>query len=751
MDKSEHVRLADVARTFPGNLRHVRAQAARTAIVTAWPTWLSSEIVDAMGVRGITSPWLHQVQAAEFAHERHDCIVATGTASGKSLAYLLAGLTHLRADDRATVCYLAPTKALAQDQRRSLDDLGLPWLRASTVDGDANAEERSWARKHANWILTNPDMLHYSLLPHHERWARLFRGLRLIVLDECHAYRGLFGAHIGMVLRRLLRLAEHYDARPTVMALSATVADPGRLGELLVGRPVVPVTEDGSPRAERWIGLWQAPADSEQKSLSAQAAQLMELLVRSGDQTLTFVGSRREAEAVAANVRDHLAEDRPDLVDAVAAYRAGYLPEERRQLEDRLRSGEIQGMSTTSALELGIDISGMDAVITAGWPGTRASLWQQFGRAGRAQQPGLGVFIARDDPLDTYVVEHPEVLLDAPVETTTFDPSNPHVARGHLCCASAELPIRDEQDAQRFAPNAVALLDDLVTEGFLRRRPAGWYWTRRDRPADLVDLRGTGGAPVQIVEVDTGRLLGTVDAAAADRTVHPGAVYTHQGATFLVESLDHEQRVALVTAVEVDFTTHAQSISEVVIVEQRGSRNLGVGRLATGVVDVTNQVVGYQKRHLFTGTVLANMPLDMPERRLRTVATWWTVDLDRCIAAGIDTTALGGAAHAAEHAAIGLLPLFATCDRWDIGGLSIAQHPQTLNPTVFVYDGYPGGAGFAAHGYQVAAGWLQATRDLIAKCACRDGCPACVQSPKCGSQNQPLDKLAAVQLLRLFT
>lgn len=745
-----NARMADIARAFPDQLRHVRREPEREAVTAPWPIWAHEEVVAALTGRGIELPWEHQVEAAQIAHAGRDCILATGTASGKSLAYLVSGLTTLRENSSATVCYLAPTKALAQDQWRTLTDLALPWLRPSTVDGDANSEERGWARKHSNWILTNPDMLHYSLLAQHERWARVFRGLSLIVLDECHAYRGLFGAHIGMVLRRLLRIAEHYGASPAVIALSATVADPAGLGELLIGRQVTAVTTDGSPRAERWIGLWQAEAEGEPKSVSAQAAQLMELLLRSGDQTLTFVGSRREAEAVATNVRDHLADDRPDLAAAVAAYRAGYLPEERRQLEDRLRTGAIQGMSTTSALELGIDISGMDAVITAGWPGTRASLWQQFGRAGRAQNPGLGVFIARDDPLDTYLVEHPEVLLDAPVETTTFDPGNPQVARGHLCCAAAELPIRDDGDAQRFAPNAVSLLDELVDEGLLRRRPAGWFWTRRERPADLVDIRGSGGAPVQIVELDTGRLLGTVDAGAADRTVHPGAIYTHQGSTFHVETLDHDQRVALVESLEVDYTTHAQSISDVVIVESRNRRDLGAGELATGVVDVTNQVIGYQKRHLFTGAVLANLALDLPERRLTTVATWWTVGLEQCISAGIDVAALGGAAHAAEHAAIGLLPLFATCDRWDIGGLSIAQHPQTLDPTIFVYDGYPGGAGFAAYGYQVASTWLTATRDVIAHCACRDGCPSCVQSPKCGSQNQPLDKVAAVQLLNLF-
>ncbi len=748
---ASRVHLAAIEDAFPGCLRHIRRHSARGAQTAEWPDWLHPEVLSAIQRRGIAEPWSHQVRAACLVHAGRDCILATGTASGKSLAYLMVGLTALRAEAAGSVCYLAPTKALAHDQYRNLGSLQLPWLRAATVDGDANAEERTWARQHANWVLTNPDMLHFSMLPQHERWARLFRGLRLIIVDECHAYRGLFGAHIGMVLRRLLRIAEHYGAQPRVMALSATLADPMTLGELLIGRPVTAVSEDGSPRSERWIGLWQVPSESDRPSVSSQAAQLMEFLVRNGDQTLAFVGSRREAEAVAGNVRDHLVADDSELAASVAAYRAGYLPEERRVLEDRLRTGEIRGMASTSALELGIDISGMDAVITAGWPGTRASLWQQFGRAGRAGQPGLGIFMARDDPLDSYLVEHPEVLLDSPVETSTFDPGNPHVARGHLCCAAAEIPIRDQADAERFGPQSLQVLDALVADGLLRKRPTGWFWTRRDRAVDLVDLRGSGGPPVQIVELPTGRLLGTVDAAAADRSVHPGAVYTHQGSTFLVEQLDQEQSIALVIPMDVDYTTHAQSISDVVIVDQHHHRAMGAGYLTTGLVDVTNQVVGYQKRHLLTGAVLANLPLDFPERRLQTIATWWTVTQDDCARAGIDPAAIAGAAHAAEHASIGLLPLFATCDRWDIGGLSIARHPQTGEPTVFVYDGYPGGAGFAAHGFQVAAAWLAATRDLIADCACVDGCPSCVQSPKCGSQNQPLDKAAAVQMLHLLT
>jgi DEAD/DEAH box helicase domain-containing protein len=403
-------------------------------------------------------------------------------------------------------------------------------------------------------------------------------------------------------------------------------------------------------------------------------------------------------------------------------------------------------LASTNALELGVDVSGLDAVLIAGWPGTRASLWQQAGRAGRDGSDALAVLIARDDPLDTYLVHHPEAVFGQAVEAAVLDPDNPHVLRPHLAAAAAELPIREAEVAS-FGPSAPDALTSLVDAGLLRRRPAGWFWTARGRATDLADLRGTGGPPVRICEVATGRLLGTVDAAASHHTVHEGAVYLHQGDTYVVRELDLDGSVALVERDDPEWTTSARDVTDIRIVDsQRAESRGGVG-LQLGTVDVTNQVVSFLRRRLGSGEVLGEEPLDLPPRQLRTVAAWWTVTADVLDAARIDAASLPGAAHAAEHASIGLLPLVATCDRWDIGGVSTAFHPDTGAPTVFVYDGHAGGAGFAERAYAQARRWLTATRDGIASCECEAGCPSCVQSPKCGNGNEPLDKAAATRLL----
>jgi DEAD/DEAH box helicase domain-containing protein len=444
--------------------------------------------------------------------------------------------------------------------------------------------------------------------------------------------------------------------------------------------------------------------------------------------------------------RRALAEVDARLADRVAAYRSGYLPEERRSLEQKLHSGALRGLAATTALELGVDVSGLDVVLLAGYPGTRASLWQQAGRAGRAGQGALAVLVARDDPLDTYLVHHPEALFGRPVEATVLDPDNPYVLSPHVCAAAAEMPL-SEADVVLFGPEAEPVLARLVDRGLLRRRPAGWFWTRRERATDLADIRGTGGVPISVVEAATGRLLGTVDAGAAHTTVHEGAVYLHQGETYLVRTLDLAEAVALVDPADPDYTTLAREITDIRIVQTLRSQPWGRATLTFGTVDVTNQVVSYLRKRLVTGEVLGDRELDLPARHLRTRAVWWTVRPDQVAAAGIDWADLPGAAHAAEHASIGLLPLVATCDRWDIGGVSTALHEDTGLPTVFVYDGHPGGAGFAERGFKAARHWLSATRSAISSCECVSGCPSCVQSPKCGNGNAPLDKGGAVRLL----
>lgn len=740
-------------------LVHVQQHPPVDAVVEPWPDWIDPEVRALFAAEGADVLWAHQAEALAALHARRNVVVSTGTASGKSLVYQAAALQALRdgrggtglsGARRPSVLYLAPTKALAADQLRRLP-ADVPGLRPATVDGDNSREQRAWARDHANWVLANPDILHRTILPTHERWARLLAGLRVVVVDECHHYRGVFGAHVALILRRLRRVCEHYGADPLFVLSSATVAEPATSAERLLGAPVTAVTEDASPRAGRTVAFWQPPLQPNREGVEirraagGEAADLLTDLVVGGTRTLAFVRSRRGAEQLAMTTRRALAEIDPSLPDRVATYRGGYLPEERRELEARLRSGDLLGLASTNALELGIDIAGLDAVISIGFPGTRAALWQQWGRAGRAGVDSLGVMIARDDPLDSFLVHHPEAVLGAPVEATVFDPENPYVLGPHLAAAAQELPLT-EADFDRFGPRAGEGVAALEAAGLLRRRSTGWFWTSRDRAADLADIRSAGGHPVQIVERETGRLVGTVDAASADAEVHEGAIYVHRGEDHLVEAYDPEQGTAVVRRADVHHTTSARSPTAVSIIEQRLEVDWGPATVSFGDVEVVSQVIGYQIRDRTTGRVIGEEPLDLPERCLPTAAVWWTLDTEVATSL-MDPERLPGAAHAAEHAAIGILPLLATCDRWDIGGLSTAHHPDTGRLTVFVHDGHAGGAGFAERGHQQMATWLTMTRTAIADCPCRDGCPSCVVSPKCGNGNSPLDKAGAVLLL----
>jgi DEAD/DEAH box helicase domain-containing protein len=744
-------------------LTHLEVLPPREARTCPWPEWAHPDVVEAWQRAGVREPWEHQAQAASQVHEGTHTVISTGTASGKSLGYLLPGLSEIQSrrgpkgQRGAVVLYLSPTKALAQDQLATVRSLGVPDLRAATHDGDSSPEEREWTRDHAEYVLTNPDMLHRSLLPGHERWSRFFGALRYVVVDECHHYRGVFGAHVAQVLRRLRRVAALYGAEPTFVLASATVAEPEVAARRLTGLPVVAVTDDASPRGRVALALWEPPFVSHggengapvRRSVTAELADLLTDLTVDRVRTLAFVRSRKGAEAVALGARRLLGEVDPVLADRVAAYRGGYLPEERRALEQALRDGRLIGLAATNALELGIDVSGLDAVLLGGFPGTRAALWQQIGRAGRTGGDALGVLVARDDPLDTYLVNHPESLFGRPVEATVFDPDNPYVLGPHLCAAAAETPLT-EDGLEIFGPAARDAVDALTAAGLLRRRPHGWYWTDRRRASDLADIRSSGGSPVRLVEAVTGRVLGTVDHGSSHGTAHAGAVYLHQGESYLVHELDLEESVAIVSREDLDYSTSAREVTDITIVAERTHETWGRARLSFGSVCVTHQVVSFLKRRVPSGEVLGEQPLDLPERTLETAAVWWTLPDDVLEDCGIDPEDLPGAAHAAEHASIGLLPLFATCDRWDIGGVSTARHADTGQLTVFVYDGHPGGAGFSERGFHTAVEWLEATREAIDSCACTDGCPSCVQSPKCGNQNNPLDKAGAVRLLDLL-
>jgi DEAD/DEAH box helicase domain-containing protein len=524
---------------------------------------------------------------------------------------------------------------------------------------------------------------------------------------------------------------------PLVGGLSAGTTDPHPPAA------TVPDAGDGAAVDEDGIGP--------RRSALAETAELLADLVAAGARSLAFTRARAAAEAVSERTRGHLEEVDRALPQRVAAYRGGYLPEERRALERAIRTGDLLGLATTNALELGIDLSGLDAVLIAGWPGSRASLWQQAGRSGRAGNDGVAVLVASGDPLDAYLVHHPEAIFGAPVEATSFDPQNPYVLAPHLCAAAAELPLRPG-DLAGFGLDDDALLDELDRRGLLRRRTDGWFWnySRPEDPTRLTDLRGGGGNPaVPVVEAGTGRILGTVDAARADATVHAGAVYVHQGRTYLVDEL--ADGVALARdATPLGYRTRARSTSRIAILQTRRERDWGDVRWGFGAVEMTSRVTAFTRLRLPTMEPVGTFPLDLPERRLRTTAVWYTLAPAAIERAGIGAADLPGALHAAEHAAIGLLPLLATCDRWDIGGLSTALHEQTLMATVFVHDGYPGGAGFAERGFAAAPLWLTTTRDAIAACPCRTGCPGCVQSPKCGNGNSPLDKAAAIRLLTVI-
>jgi DEAD/DEAH box helicase domain-containing protein len=751
-----------------GELAHCEYIPGQEGRSTSWPQSVRPEVTAAFSTRGIAAPWTHQAQAAGLALAGRNVIIATRAASGKSAAFLAAALSEVLGG--GTVLYIAPTKALAADQLKAVRDLGVPGVRAVCYDGDATVAERDWAQAHANYLLTNPDMIHSGLLPNHTRWRGFLRRLRVVIIDECHGYRGVFGSHVAQVLRRLNRVAAHHAAAhhhalraidgsprsPVFILASATIADPASCAKLLTGLDVTPVTDDGSPRAPLTFALWEPPlmhtfAEARaRRSATKEASGLLAALVRAQVPALAFIRSRRGAETVALAARDSLG---PELTGSVAAYRSGYLSDDRRGLEAGLRDGMITGMAATSALELGINITGLDAVLIAGWPGTWASLWQQAGRAGRTGRAATAVFIARDDPLDSYLLHHPDTLLHHPVEPTVLDPANPYVLGPHLAAAAAELPLT-EPDLETFGPASAKAVAELAAAGELRRRAAGWYYSKRRHPARELSLRGDPGRPIRVVEESTGRLVGTMDEPSAHRYVHDGAVYLHQGESYLVSRLDLAERVALVEAGDPGYTTQARDVTDVDVIAERRRARWGDADLVLADVRVTRQVVGYTRVRSGKKSRAPAVTLELPERTLPTVAVFWTMPNIWTIQNGpvvpLPGNDLGGAAHAAEHASIGLLPLFATCDRWDVGGLSTELHPATGQPTVFVYDGHAGGAGFAERAFEVAADWLRATREAIDGCPCEAGCPSCVQSPTCGNGNSPLSKPGAVALLDIL-
>ncbi len=709
--------------------------------------------------------WSHQARALDLVRDGRSVALATGTASGKSLCYQVPAAEA--ALDGGTTLMVFPTKALAQDQLLSFAAWDVPGVVPATYDGDCTPEERSWVRANANVLLTNPEMLHQGILPNHGRWAPFLHRLRLVVVDELHVLRGIFGTHTAQVLRRLVRLARHYGADPTFVFTSATIGDPARLASELCGMPVEAVTADGAPSGERTVVLWNPEAEPDAEpdplgpdprlqdgtepvgrrwSVHAEAALVASRLIDAGLRTLVFCRSRRSTELVAADIRRSV---RAEHAGAVRSYRSGYLAQERREIEAELFGGRLRGVVATNALELGVDIGGLDAVVLCGYPGTIASFWQQVGRGGRTQQPSLAVVVAGQDQLDQWMMRHPDELFARAPEPAVINPDNPYVYVPHLGCAAHELPL-GRGDETLWPDQLDEGVRRLVLEdrASVRRRKGARVavWSGRGLPAPTIGLRSASRGEVRIRDVED-TVIGTVDQARAYDVVHPGAVYLHQGRAWQVVRLDMDARTAVVEPVAGDTYTQTRSKTSIRLLATDRTKAVGASRLTLGSVEVTTQVVGYQTRNTLSHEVLDRTPLDLPPTHLTTRAVWYVFPPDLVERASVDHSALPGALHAAEHAAIGILPLFTICDRWDVGGVSTVELAETGAPTVVIHDAHPGGAGIAELAFDASDRHLAATLDVLSTCRCTDGCPSCVHSPKCGNGNEPLDKDAAARLV----
>jgi DEAD/DEAH box helicase domain-containing protein len=721
---------------------------ARPGAATPIPDDLHPALCEALSTAGIEALWSHQADALEAARRGHT-IVTTGTASGKSLAFNLPVLDTLAGDPSARAFYLYPTKALAQDQARKLSALGGRFLRHAIYDGDTPREERRAIRQRSNLILTNPDMLHVGMLPNHRSWGDVLANLAWVVVDEAHVYRGVFGSHVANVLRRLRRLARAYGAEPRFVLTSATIANPRQLAEGLTGVEMELVDRDGAPHADREVVMWNPPLVDEalgkRASALGEAAKLLAELVSRDVRTICFLKSRRGVELIQRFARLRLEDmGRIDAAERIAPYRAGYTPTQRREIERRLAEGDLLAVVATDALELGIDVGDLDAALCVTFPGTVASLRQMWGRAGR-REAGLAMYVAGEDALDQFFCRHPDEFLDRPVERAILDHESEEIHLAHLTAAAYELPLTPE-DEDVFGERWEQHAQRLVKLGRLRERGGRYLPRGPGYPAAEIALRSASPNSVAIVEAVGGELIGTVEAARAHSSVHPGAVYLHMGLPYEVEDLDLPQRRALVRPFEGDWYTQPKKESETWIEQVRERRHCCGVDLSFGIVSVTEQVVAYQKKRVADHSVVDLLALDMPEQEFVTQALWYELP-DELLREEFPLEVLQGSLHAAEHGQIAVLPLIAMCDRWDIGGLSTAFHRQTGRATIFIYDGHPGGVGITRVGYERFEALVDDALRLISECPCRDGCPSCVQSPKCGNLNEPLNKRGSVELL----
>ncbi|MCE5323813.1 DEAD/DEAH box helicase [bacterium] len=748
------------SKEYRGQIAHVEHIPPRAAAWRPVEPPVAGQTSDALDRLGITRLYIHQADAIEAVRAGQSIVVVTATASGKTLCYNVPVMEALEANPKSRALYIYPTKALAQDQLGKIRQFGLDFIKPATYDGDTPRQERPFIKTTANIILTNPDMLHIGVLPYHSTWSELFRNLKFVVIDEVHTYRGVFGAHVANVIRRLRRIAKYYGSEPQFICSSATVGEPGRLVHDLTGVDARVIDDDGSPSGPKSFVFWNPPFISgkdERRSANSEAVKLFVKMVESGIRTIVFTKARKTAELIYRYARTELKDEKSAIADRIMAYRAGYKPTERREIERRLFTGDLMGVTSTTALEVGVDIGGLDCVVMTGYPGTVASTWQQAGRSGRGLAESMAVLIALDNPIDQYMMRNPGYFFTSANERAIVDSQNPYILADHLLCAAYEMPLTNEEVTSLFGVRAYELLGMLSDLGQIEYRHR-WYWAGSNYPAADVNIRSTGGGSYDIVSVENGgTLLGTVDASSAFDTIHPGAVYLHAGESYVVTNLDLDEKVAYVEKSEVNYYTTPADQTKILVEHEQESRILyrSVNDTADtrppsadvffGDVVVSNQVTHYWRKRLFSDEIIEKRPLDLPETELHTQAVWFALPdevKNKIIGRGFD---LAGTIHAIEHAAIGLLPLFALCDRQDIGGVSHPNHPDTDGmPAIFIYDGYAGGVGLARTAFERIEELLSATLTTIRDCQCDDGCPSCIQSPKCGNNNEPLDKAGAV-------
>ena len=756
MDASTFIKYITGQSSYNGQIAHLENIPPRQALYSETKEPLNPDVEAVLRKKRIYPLYLHQAQAIDIVRSGENVMIATSSASGKSLCYNIPIIEEIISNPASRALYLFPTKALAQDQLGKLHYMFAPKFigkqQAVTFDGDTPQTERAAIKKQARIVLTNPDMLHVGILPNHDDWVKFLHNLKFVVIDEAHSYRGVFGSHVALVMRRLRRICRKYDANPQFICCSATIDNPCEHAEKLVGLPFEVVSEDGSPHGAKDFVFWNPPVTDVVRgvrhSSNSEATSLFTELVRHNIRTLAFARTRRLTELIYKFSKQKLEELSPAHAKRIKPYRAGYLAEQRRQIEQELLNGQLMGVVATNALELGIDIGDLDATVLTGYPGTIASTWQQAGRSGRGGERSLSFLVAMDNPLDQYFMRNPDTFFKKNFENALINPQNPYILNEHLLCAAWEMPL-GKGDRQYFGVDFAGGLSQLEKDALIRQRHGRWYPSPSvNYPSQEVNIRSASADNFALIDTSTNSLLETVEAGFAIMQVHPGAIYLHQGDAYLVTSLDMKTRIAKCEPAKSNYYTVTKELTDLTVLKKLKEKQCGKTQVCLGEVEVITVVTGFKKKAQYTEEILGEEPLDLPPQRLRTVALWFDItdtELKALEKAGLDTA---GGLHAVEHAAIGILPLFAMCDRNDIGGVSTPYHSDTGRAQVFIYDAYPGGVGISEKGYELINDLWQATIDAVAACPCEEGCPSCIQSPKCGNNNHPLDKAAALHILK---